>query len=565
MSTSGDVGQRVIIGRTYFDRGGPSRRSMTMSDSSAESQPLSRHSTFETAVHVTCARCHHWHNKIVLRLSKDPDKLTIFNCKRCGQPIFGLGSKNRSQSTFASQETDPRSPGSEDHFQFAIPPACTDRLPRLDTSNSAPRLDAISERSPGGISTASHQFRSSVHQSGSPSATFHEKNMSHPSNEKGNDHSSERSHRPRLTAAQDINQGSSRKKRLSLHYVVHQATKLAKSVKGRFHSTSRISSKSFPPTEVMRPVGKDRIPEVVIPPTLRLQYTAVSPDTRNQSPDAVLDDNDHEPMTTQPASSEQRNTTGTSNEGTNTAVTESRPGTEVPSHEAQCIPDRIKIKRQDRTRQIRQQRRPICSCDEECHCKQRSTIANERDSNIPSLAEIDIPEHSLGGLLRQSDSWRRSALGDLVHIGEHFDVRQGPLSQGTLSVGSSTDAPPTRPDSRVTSWSQAITYVDPAEVDSIQTLRRSTSASGVSLPHLDPVNRLQTNFVNGRAGVDGNHVGGGLTPTEPPSDLRDISFDHMGEHTGAVPVAVLDDISSASLETYTDSEDSTEGLADSLS
>ncbi len=77
---------------------------------SGSSTSLTEHrSVFDLPLHASCARCHHWHNKVTTGFPRDSllngkqERVTI-SCERCNHKMFGLGA-NSTQTTFASQET----------------------------------------------------------------------------------------------------------------------------------------------------------------------------------------------------------------------------------------------------------------------------------------------------------------------------------------------------------------------------------------------------------------------------------------------------------------------------
>ena len=61
-------------------------------------------STYNYYLHASCPRCHHWLNKIPIKLFKNGRKHKRFRCSRCQRLLFGLGG-NSTQTTLVSQET----------------------------------------------------------------------------------------------------------------------------------------------------------------------------------------------------------------------------------------------------------------------------------------------------------------------------------------------------------------------------------------------------------------------------------------------------------------------------
>jgi hypothetical protein len=67
---------------------GDDKLTATLSESGSQG---SQASTFEIYYHGTCPGCHHWYDKVTIRLFRNIRKHKRFRCTRCKRPLFGLG------------------------------------------------------------------------------------------------------------------------------------------------------------------------------------------------------------------------------------------------------------------------------------------------------------------------------------------------------------------------------------------------------------------------------------------------------------------------------------------
>lgn len=74
--------------------------------STTSSIPFSQVPTgsWDTFIHGSCPRCHHWHNKVTLRVSRNPGVFNGIRCEKCAHKWFGIGG-NSTHTSLASQET----------------------------------------------------------------------------------------------------------------------------------------------------------------------------------------------------------------------------------------------------------------------------------------------------------------------------------------------------------------------------------------------------------------------------------------------------------------------------
>ena len=75
-------------------------------ESTTSSMPFSQVpvGSWDTSLHGSCPRCHHWHNKVTLRVSRNPGVFNGVRCEKCAHKWFGIGG-NSTHTSLASQET----------------------------------------------------------------------------------------------------------------------------------------------------------------------------------------------------------------------------------------------------------------------------------------------------------------------------------------------------------------------------------------------------------------------------------------------------------------------------
>lgn len=92
---------------------------------------------FEIALHGSCSHCHHWHDRIRLRLSHRFQPFTLVRCDHCRRKWFGLGGDSTHISLLSQQtRTD------SNLSQSSSAKVCTDQMPSID--------NLVSEASSGG-------------------------------------------------------------------------------------------------------------------------------------------------------------------------------------------------------------------------------------------------------------------------------------------------------------------------------------------------------------------------------------------------------------------------------
>ena len=58
---------------------------------------------WDTFIHGSCPRCHYWHNKVTLRVSRNPGVFNGIRCEKCAHKWFGIGG-NLTHTSLTSQE-----------------------------------------------------------------------------------------------------------------------------------------------------------------------------------------------------------------------------------------------------------------------------------------------------------------------------------------------------------------------------------------------------------------------------------------------------------------------------
>lgn len=97
-------------------------------------------------IHANCPKCYHMHKHVQLRVHKNPNLFTRFDCQNCHHKIAGIG-RNETQSSFASTETQPLEAG-------IVRPS---RLSNLQSCINADQLNG----QPGGVEKAGSTVPSS--------------------------------------------------------------------------------------------------------------------------------------------------------------------------------------------------------------------------------------------------------------------------------------------------------------------------------------------------------------------------------------------------------------------
>lgn len=102
--------------------------------------------TFDTWFHINCPKCYHMHKHVPLRVHKNSNLFTRFDCQNCHHKIAGIG-RNETQSSFASTETQPLE-------------ASLVRPSRLSNLQSCINADQLNSQ-PGGVDKAGSTIPSS--------------------------------------------------------------------------------------------------------------------------------------------------------------------------------------------------------------------------------------------------------------------------------------------------------------------------------------------------------------------------------------------------------------------
>lgn len=108
--------------------------------------------TFDIPFHINCTRCYHMHKHVPLRVHKNPQQFTKFNCHNCHHQIAAIG-RNETQSSFGSTETQPLEAGHARPSRPSNLQICTN----AGQSNS--RLSDVEEAGPTVLSSPSGSMR----------------------------------------------------------------------------------------------------------------------------------------------------------------------------------------------------------------------------------------------------------------------------------------------------------------------------------------------------------------------------------------------------------------------
>lgn len=94
-----DVGNPTSAEDESYNRGNGLTAIVSESGSQA-----SDNSRYDSYLHATCSKCHHWMNRIPIKLFRNRRRHKRFRCNECRHVLFGLGGDS-TQTTLVSQET----------------------------------------------------------------------------------------------------------------------------------------------------------------------------------------------------------------------------------------------------------------------------------------------------------------------------------------------------------------------------------------------------------------------------------------------------------------------------
>ncbi|MCJ1361954.1 hypothetical protein MMC16_001055 [Acarospora aff. strigata] len=158
-----DLGAPVPTGEDMFQ--GENRITVALSETGSQASDSSIYSTY---FHASCPGCHHWYNKIPIRLFRKSTKHKRFQCGVCKRLLFGIGG-NSTQTTLLSQETISRreslasATGVSSDFQ-----GCTNTRPLELSRAEIGNLGTITE-----ANSPSHVSRQASQRSVGPRASSH--------------------------------------------------------------------------------------------------------------------------------------------------------------------------------------------------------------------------------------------------------------------------------------------------------------------------------------------------------------------------------------------------------
>ncbi len=506
--------------------------------------------SIDLPLHMTCCKCHHWHNKHKLHLSKDPDELMTARCEKCRHKMFGLGN-NSTQSTFASQETQMQSPRSSivcnnrptivlDTSHAGLPNNTVDPLaPIVERS---PVSDVASDRFSAASLRRSHSSRrAELSESTAQSTATPVAQPSPPTSIKGPPATHESI--PRITSDERTtsNQGGSSTAKKKSNYFRKSTAKVRKVVGAWKERLSNALNKQNGPSSAHAspdtPVKiKRRLPSSAsvassaasLPPEV-----SVLPDTFPNS-GAVTE----QPGARPAPSPELVNNPSVANEARYNERDNSQ------SHGNEQKHQRIVRKRQEKTQE---ERNKVCRCDRFCHCMRGSSGDGDEHSER-SLSSERIPDHRLPfgveALHRDADgnhSPDRASTGSpdnsarplprsatrvsFVGIGGVFNDQSRPSSRDTLSfsIGSWDGTSPPRPGSVGAYSSQAPTVVSLGSQGSVM---QSNSSGGVTTSRPQTPGLLTDGLTAGHESDGDDH-----TPTQSRPSGRVVDGDTDGTPT----------------------------------
>ena len=115
---------------------------------------------FDLPFHINCSKCYHMHKHVPLRVHKDPQQFTKFNCENCQHQIAAIG-RNETQSSFGSTETQPVEAGYGRPLRPSNLQSCTNAdqpIRRLsDVDEASPTPSSLSQSMRPGPSLSPHQ------------------------------------------------------------------------------------------------------------------------------------------------------------------------------------------------------------------------------------------------------------------------------------------------------------------------------------------------------------------------------------------------------------------------
>ncbi|KAI9701181.1 MAG: hypothetical protein M1836_001850 [Candelina mexicana] len=345
--------------------------------------------SMDIPLHISCSKCHHWHNKYRFHLSKDIHELTTACCEKCHHKMFGLGD-NSTQSTFASQETQFQSPRSS--------LVCNNRpIILIDTShaglpNHVDPLDPIVERSPISDAASEHASATSLRRSHSSQRVETAHSLVTPAAESSTRASNDGSTATRGLVASLSRQehtistrGNLHSHRRKLNYIQNTTAKFRELVGTWRAKLSGLRKKQIPahPTPSVSALKDRKVPKSA---SVASQTLSMATEARVSPPRSPDLGGITEPPRTRPCGS-----IGLLNSPTTESEVENTGCDHLHSHEQEQKLKRIERKRQQKTQEAK---KSGCRCDRYCHCMQDSSCGGNEHSER-SLSPERMPDHRL--------------------------------------------------------------------------------------------------------------------------------------------------------------------------
>ncbi|KAI9838134.1 MAG: hypothetical protein M1819_006290 [Sarea resinae] len=395
----------------------------TFSNPSRSDTNISRTSTFETVLHMSCQKCHHWHDRVPILLSRNANQHFRIRCTKCHGQLFGIGG-NSTQTTLVSQQTDLDGP-EEKQFSQRVGPTCSNQaaiLPLVSRATVLGSLSSISERPPTLDAVP---------------------NNCNPRQLSGSRPSSREGHTLSVAGGESFNT----KRRGS-----NGITRSHFSENG--HNVTSFIDKRF---GVLRRAAK-RLLRRIRKADFRISKPASTEKAIGDSGQInIRSAGAHDKALPTAADHSTANHGSQSHDAPKASPSMNR-GAETPNEQANALPQsRIAIMRREKTLQKLALQRATCKCDTNCHCMhshgQNTAVpsthpsseiddGHQRRSSAVSLKTDDVPQHALYAISSTNTQGSAAARAHTYRQRRHYS---DPLSQILDMIPADANAPPPPP------------------------------------------------------------------------------------------------------------------------
>lgn len=509
---------------------GDDKLTATLSESGSQG---SQASTFEIYYHGTCPGCHHWYDKVTIRLFRNIRKHKRFRCTRCKRPLFGLGG-NSTQTTLASQETTSR------HESWGSALGGSSGFHGCTNMTTDGNLGTIAELSPSQQSAVSRQpsqrSAASRHPSNSSLQLPRASSSVHSIQPQPTSLYSAMEDRLAATAGEDL----SPKATASAPPHLGRFRKIKSNADRLFRKVKEIKTRISRPLQIGRERSRNKQIRRYAPNVglvgLRREISSAS---RQTAVDPVVSSRESsqrasgQPLTTRVISSaETQNTRPDSTYETSRAehLDQSNKLSQVEKLAAKDKHERIRRIRREKTLREKVLQKPRCECTEGCQCMKMGTQScSSGEGQRRSVCTAEIEAHRFPTGVEPPDATTTSSTMEsrrlssdvasdshhhsfrrfeLAGIGDHLADEQRRSSQETTSTRFGGRA---RPSS---SFSQAPTVISTESsislTGSLANIFRRSAGSRPHTPHLQVV------------GLEANDDDeeGGPTPTQRSTTMQ---------------------------------------------